>query len=114
MQWSDRGRSSDLEDRRGGGGGFGGLLGLPLMLLSGRMGLGGIVLFLVLAFFFRGNFLSLIGGGAGTTQDAARPVNDPAEEPKVRFVSFVLDDVQQTWDGVFQQRGGQYPHAHLV
>jgi predicted metalloprotease len=118
MKWSDQGRSGDLEDRRGegvGGGGLGGF-GMPLlMLLSGRMGLGGIVLFLVLAFFFRGNFLSLLGGGsASAPSSAARPVTDPAEEPKVRFVSFVLDDTQQTWERIFQERGAQYQHSHLV
>ncbi len=117
MQWSDRGRSSDLDDERGGGGGgLGGGLGVPLlMLLSGRMGVGGILLFLVLAFVFRGNFLSLIGGGsASAPSGVARPVNDPAEEPKVRFVSFVLDDTQQTWDRIFEEKGRQYPHAKLV
>ncbi len=120
MRWSDRGRSGDLEDRRGESvGGFGGGGGgLPFMLLSmvaSRFGLGGIVVLLLLMFLFRGNFLSLIGGGSSSAPtSAARPVNDPAEEPKVRFVSFVLDDVQQTWGQIFEQRGMQYPHAHLV
>ena len=118
MRWSDEGRSSDLEDRRGGSGGGGGLggFGLPLlMMLTSRMGLGGVVLFLVIAFFFRGSFFSLLGGGsAGTPSRAVQPVNDPAEEPKVRFVSFVLDDTQKTWERIFQERGAQYQHAHLV
>jgi hypothetical protein len=66
-------------------------------------------------FLFRGSFRSLIGGGSSAAPtSAARPVNDPAEEPKVRFVSFVLDDAQQTWERIFQERGMQYPHAHLV
>ncbi len=119
MEWEDRGRSSDLEDRRGesvGGGFGGGGLGIPLMLLSGRMGIGGVLLFIVLALVFRGNFLSSIGLGAGNTASttAPRAVNDPAEEKKVHFVSFVLDDAQQTWEKIFQERGLQYPHAHLV
>ena len=118
MDWQDRGRSSDLEDRRGESVGLGGGGGLPLMLISmlfSRMGLGGVVLFLVLAFLFRGNLFNLIGGGSTSpSSSVARPVNDPAEEPKVRFVSFVLDDVQQTWGRIFQERGMQYPHAHLV
>lgn len=119
MRWSDRGRSGDLEDRRGEGlGGIGGGGGLPFMLLSmvaSRFGLGGIVVLLLVMFLFRGNFLSFIGGGSSSAPtSAARPVNDPAEEPKVRFVSFVLDDVQQTWEQIFEQRGRQYPHARLV
>ncbi|HEX6879253.1 MAG TPA: neutral zinc metallopeptidase [Terriglobales bacterium] len=119
MRWSDRGRSGDLEDRRGEGvGGIGGGGGLPFMLLSmvaSRFGLGGIVVLLLVMFLFRGNFLSFIGGGSSSAPTStARPVNDPAEEPKVRFVSFVLDDVQQTWEQIFEQRGRQYPHARLV
>jgi hypothetical protein len=119
MDWQDRGRSGDLEDRRGeSAGGLGGGGGLPLMLLSlvgNRFGLGGIVVVLLVMFLFRGSFLSLIGGGStAAPTSAARPVNDPAEEPKVRFVSFVLDDTQQTWERIFRERGMQYPHAHLV
>src|SRR5690606_4705072 len=34
-----------------------------------------------------------------------------AEEPQVRFVSFVLDDVQGTWQ---QLVDGEYPEARLV
>jgi len=119
MDWKDRGRSGDLEDRRGESvGGLGGGGGLPFMLLSmvaSKFGLGGIVVLLLVMFFFRGNFLSLMGGGSsGAPTSASRPVTDPAEEPKVRFVSFVLDDAQQTWERIFQERGLQYPHAHLV
>jgi hypothetical protein len=119
MDWQDRGRSGDLEDRRGdGAAGLGGGGGLPFMLLSfvaSRFGLGGVVVLLLAMFLFRGSFRSLIGGGSSAAPtSASRPVNDPAEEPKVRFVSFVLDDTQQTWERVFQERGMQYPHAHLV
>jgi len=109
MRWSDEGRSSDLEDRRGdspGGFGLGGF-GLP------HIGIGGILILLVLSFVFHRNFLALLGGGsANITQ--SRPVNDAGEEPEVRFVSFVLDDTQRTWQTLFQQQGRQYRHAKLV
>ena len=32
----------------------------------------------------------------------------------MRFVSFVLDDAQQIWERIFQERGMRYPHANLV
>ena len=52
------------------------------------------------------------GGDAPT---AAGPVaSTPEEEKKVEFVSFVLDDAQQTWDKLFQARGKPYEHAKLV
>src|SRR3954467_15620160 len=106
MRWSDSGRSSDLEDRRGeSGGGF----GLP------HLGIGGIVILGILSLVFHKNFFALLStgsGGTGTVQ--SRPVNDTAEEPEVHFVSFVLDDAQKTWQAVLQQQGKGYRHAKLV
>ena len=111
MRWSDEGRSSDLEDRRGdsGGGMFGGGFGLP------HLGIGGVLFLLVLSLVFHRNFFALLGGGSlstGTTQ--SRPVNDPAEEKEVHFISYVLDDAQSTWAATFQQQGKPYRHAKLV
>ena len=40
---------------------------------------------------------------------------DAAEKPEVQFVSFVLDDVQNTWTKILpEQAGVQYHHAKLV
>lgn len=105
MRWSDSGRSSDLEDARGGGGGFGGM----------HIGIGGFIILLILSFVFKRNLFTLLstdGGSAPTAQ--SQPVNDPAEEKEVHFVSFVLDDAQKTWTTVLGQKGIQYPHAKLV
>jgi predicted metalloprotease len=109
MRWTPGGRSSDLEDARGGGGGFGGFG------MGRGLGLGGIVILLLLSVVFKKNFFTLLstdGGGAPAAQ--SRPVNDPKEEPEVQFVSFVLDDAQNTWTGILEQKGVQYPHAKLV
>jgi len=113
MQWRPGGRSRDLEDRRGGGfGGFGG--GMPIRV-GGRLGIGGFLLLLLLSVVFKQDFLSVLGGGqAGAPATSSRPVNDPAEEPMVQFVSFVLDDTQATWSRLLQERGVQYPRAKLV
>ena len=106
MRWSDEGRSTDLEDRRGGSlSGF----GLP------HIGIGGAILLLVLSILFHRNFFALLSGGSlstGSTQ--TRPVEDSTEEPEVHFVSFVLDDNQRTWTQIFQQQGRSYRHAKLV
>jgi uncharacterized protein len=106
MRWSDEGRSSDLEDRRGGSpGGF----GLP------HIGIGGAILLLVLSLVFHRNFFALLGGGSLSTDSTqTRPLNDSTEEPEVHFVSFVLDDTQRTLTQVFQQQGRSYRHAKLV
>jgi uncharacterized protein len=106
MDWTPGGRSSDVEDRRGGGGfGIGG----------GGLGIGGFIIVLLLSLVFHKNFFSLIGTGGGTTATTnTRPVNDPAEEPEVQFVSFVLDDAQKNWTEILAQRNVRYPHAKLV
>jgi hypothetical protein len=46
---------------------------------------------------------------------AARSARDRQEEPEVRFVSFVLDDVQKNWDKMLPAQAGiPYRHAKLV
>ena len=111
MRWNPGGRSEDLEDRRGEGGGgmqFGGI----------HLGLGGVVILFILSLVFKRDFLSLLGNGdsAGTGTVATRtdPARDQQEEPMVQFVSFVLDDAQKTWPQILAQQGVQYRHAKLV
>jgi predicted metalloprotease len=115
MKWTPGGESGDIEDRRdesgGGGGGFqfGGI----------HIGLGGAVILLVLSFVFKTNLFALLGGGGVQTESPGisqpNPQQDQAEKPLVQFVSFVLDDVQNTWTTILpQQTNDQYRHAKLV
>ncbi len=94
MRWIPGGRSRNLEDRRGGGG-----MGLPGGL--GGMGIGGIVLVVAFALITKQNPLALLGAmsGDGSAAVATEPIEDPAEEPQVRFVSMVLDSAQAMWHG---------------
>jgi predicted metalloprotease len=115
MRWTPGGESQDIEDRRdesgGGGGGFqfGGM----------HIGIGGAVVLLVLSLIFKQNFFALLGGG-GTSPNPATtsqpdPGRDSAEKPLVQFVSFVLDDTQNTWTQILPQQSGKpYHHAKLV
>ena len=110
MRWTPGGRSGNLEDRRGASGGFGGFGG-------GRgLGLGGIVILLVLSLIFKQDFLSLAGGGGAAPSSAPAPINDPAEEKSVQFLSFVLDDAQDTvWAALLPQTmNTRYSDARLV
>ena len=113
MRWTQGGNSEDLEDRRdetggGGGGGFGGI----------HLGLGGTIIVLILSLLFKKDFFSLLGGGEGVMPSSAQsqvdPQRDAWEEPTVKFVSFVLDDTQKTWETALQARGVPYRHAKLV
>jgi predicted metalloprotease len=82
-----------------------------------RLGLGGMLVLLVLSVVFKRDFLSLAtsgGGGAPQTTSQPNPVNDQREEPQVQFVSFVLDDAQNTWAQLLPAQGVQYRKAKLV
>ena len=116
MRWNPGGTSDDVEDRRGdsgGGMGFGGGGGM-------RLGLGGLLILGVLSLIFKTNFFSLLGGGGGSASvdqpaiTQSRPVDDPKEQKEVQFVSFVLDDAQNTWTQILPKYGAEYHHAKLV
>ncbi len=110
MRWSPGGRSSNLEDRRGGGGRFiGG---------AGGLGAGTIIILIILSIVFKRDMFQLVsdpGVGAGPETAASPPAETtPAEERLVDFVSFVLDDAQNVWGQVLPQHGAQYRPARLV
>ncbi|HKN68845.1 MAG TPA: neutral zinc metallopeptidase [Gemmatimonadaceae bacterium] len=111
MRWTPGGESSNIEDRRGQGGGF-----IP----GGRagMGIGGAVIMLVLSLIFGRDFVT---GGTTTDSTGAAPAvangevaSSPSEERLVQFVSFVLDDVQNTWRSILADRHVPYQDAKLV
>ena len=109
MRWTPGGRSSNIEDRRGGGFMPGGRAG---------MGIGGAVVMLVLSLIFGRDFVT---GSTTTGTDNAAPAaangevaSSPAEERLVQFVSFVLDDVQNTWRSILGDRHVPYQDAKLV
>jgi len=108
MRWTPGGRSDDLEDRRGQGGGIGGM----------HIGIGGFLILLILSVVFKRDFFSLVGAGGGvspgTTTSQPDPARDAREEPVVQFVSFVLDDNQKTWANILQSQGVPYDRAKLV
>ena len=111
MRWTPGGSSDDVEDRRdeSGGGGFrpGGI----------HLGLGGIVVLFILSLIFKRDFLSLVSTdsvGTGTAVSQPDPVRDQQEKTLVDFVTFVLNDTQNTWSQVLPAQGVPYRHAKLV
>ncbi len=116
MRWIPGGRSTNVEDRRGESTG-------PRRA-GMNLGIGGMLVLLVLSAVFHKDFFALLGqggGGPATTADSDSgsgslpvPETSAQEEQLAQFVSFVLDDVQQTWVGLAPQLGTQYEPAKLV
>src|SRR5882672_9161528 len=116
MRWTRGERSEDLEDRRGESSGRGSGL-----RVGGGVGLGGAVILLVLSLVFGQNFFALLDGGGALTPapGGGAPTGparkgSPAEEQAADFMSFVLDDVQNTWAREFTRLGHEYERAKLV
>ena len=121
MRWNrDEEVSPDIEDRRGEGGGGGGFgFGGGGM----RLGLGGLIVLGILSLVFKRNFFALLdsnpspGAGRPSAVDVTHsgpPVAQSSEEKeRIKFVSFVVNDVQKTWDAEFPKLGGTYQHAKL-
>ncbi|HLJ90810.1 MAG TPA: neutral zinc metallopeptidase [Candidatus Angelobacter sp.] len=117
MRWTPGGRSPNLEDRRGSGGfRMGGLGSSGFGIGGGRLGLGGLLVLFVLSIVFRQDFFSLLGGHGDVmrTSTGSDAAIDAREEPKVQFVSFVLDDAQNTWRQILPTAGIPYRDAKLV
>ena len=112
MRWTPGGVSGDVDDERdnsgggGGGFGFGGI----------HLGIGGTLVLVVLSLIFRTNLFSLFSGGPQPVHRTSYTGRtNPQEQKEVQFVSFVLDDVQHTWDRLLPaSTGKRYRHARLV
>ncbi|MDR2837948.1 MAG: zinc metallopeptidase [Azonexus sp.] len=114
MRMDDYRESDNLEDRRGEGGGGGGL-----RLGGGHLGVGTIVVALVASYFLGVNPLTVLnmlsGGGIPAVQQSAPPAHrPPADDSTARFVSQVLASTEDTWNQVFQANGKRYQDPKLV
>ena len=107
MRWRRGGVSSDVEDRRGSS------VGRGL-----KLGIGGTLVVGLLSMLLGTDLFAVIGAGGGggvPTSEPGAPVSETAaEREQVEFVSFVLDDLQQTWTGEFSRAGQDYDRATLV
>jgi predicted metalloprotease len=115
MRWEGDRESSNVEDRRGqgGGGGFGGFG------LGGRsVGLGTIVIALVASWLFGVSpsaILNLLTGGGGAQVTQQAPARQQgAEDDQTRFVRTVLGYTEDTWTQIFREHGGTYTPPTLV
>jgi predicted metalloprotease len=120
MQWDGQRESDNVDDVRGDGGGSGGGGGsLVGGLLSGRMGVGTIVVALVASYFLGINPLTVLGflsgGGAPSQQvQQAQPHATPADDVLAHHVKKTLASTEDVWGKLFQAAGSQYRAPRLV
>ena len=121
MKWEGNRESDNVEDRRsgGGGGGYSGGGGGLGALLSGRIGVGTIVIALLGGWVLGINPLTILGllsgEGAPTAQVQQAPAQrPPADDRMAKFVSTVLADTEDVWGQVFKQGGATYQNPKLV
>ncbi len=105
MRMDDYRESDNVEDRRGGGGG-----GL------GGVGIGGVVLALVISYFTGINPMTLLGIMEQTpiARHEAPAHKPPANDDTARFVSRVLASTEDVWQAGFQANGKRYEAPKLV
>jgi uncharacterized protein len=84
----------------------------------GPLGIGGGLVMLILSLIFGPQVFDQ-GGGSPTDmvqggEVGLSPEDSAREEPMVQFVSFVLDDAQETWANAFRGAGADFRPARLV
>lgn len=105
MKWKGRRASSNVEDRRGMGGGGKTLIG---------GGLGGIIIVLLFT-FLGGDPGELLGNMAGSDSGTSVPYEESEPEKELAdFVSVVLADTEEVWTELFEEQGLQYKEPTLV
>lgn len=106
MRWAKGRRSTNIEDRRGGG---------RIARTAGIGGAGAIIA--AIAVFFLGGdprmVLDLVGGSGGSISQQEIQTS-PEEEQVKDFLSVVLADTEDTWGPIFQQAGATYQPPNLV
>ncbi len=124
----DGDESSNIEDRRGAGGSFGGMggggMGIPIPMGGGGLFRGGfgLVAVVVMALIFGVDPMALLGGltgGSSGYSDVAPPPpraarQAPAGDAETQFVSRVLKSTEDVWGEQFQKAGRQYRQPRLV
>jgi predicted metalloprotease len=132
MRWRGRRQSTNVQDQRGQGGGFGGGgLGrgggfrIPMgggVRRAGGGGISGIILLVVLFFALRAcgiDPLEILAGGDGVP-DGGRITQESSQsgarsnDEMTQFVSTVLAETEDAWNGIFEAEGLQYEEPKMV
>jgi uncharacterized protein len=110
MRLDDERESENVEDRRGQGFGGGGI-GMP------HVGIGAVAVALLASYFFGINpstVLSVLSGGSNQGVQSAPAERPPADDSMAKFVSKILAETEDTWQGAFRASGATYREPKLV
>jgi len=125
MRWEDLPQSDNVEDRRGGDGGFGGGPGGGFPIGGGGLGIGSVIVLGLLGWALGidpGLLISgaeILTGGQQPRQETPyregprRPTSAPTDDTG-KFVSAVLGSTEVTWKNIFQKEGQTYRAPRLV
>ncbi|HEY9634749.1 MAG TPA: neutral zinc metallopeptidase [Coleofasciculaceae cyanobacterium] len=108
MRWELGRKSSNVEDRRGGG------VAGPVAVGGG---IGAIVLSVIVALLGGDPSVILNQGGAPSDRsrtEAPQTQRPPANDRMTQFVSVVLADTEDTWGSLFRKQGATYVEPKLV
>lgn len=111
MRWQRGYSSDDVDDRRGQQPSSAGMGGAPigiLFFLFRRFGIPGVLVG-GLALYFMGGL-----NGVEPSSSLQSGEHAAANSEAVQFVSWVLDDVQSSWQQAFAARGQTYQKARMV
>jgi uncharacterized protein len=130
MKWEGRRQSDNVEDQRdgnSGGGGIGrggGFRGGSGMRVARGGGLSTIVILIVMFFVLKAcgidatSILSGSDGGLGGSftqeEQVATPRTQASTDKMTAFVKTVLAETEDTWTGIFEANGEQYPAPTMV
>jgi uncharacterized protein len=126
MRWRGRRQSENVQDARGQGGGFGGGglgrgggIRLPMGRGVGGGGISGIIILVILFFVLRACGIDPLevlteGGGPAGGGGQITQTNTQASDEMTQFVSTVLAETEDVWNGIFQAEGLDYTEPTLV
>ncbi|CAD7289054.1 hypothetical protein LMG7974_01310 [Campylobacter majalis] len=117
MRWRDSRRSSNIEDRRSGGGFGSGRIGSLLPIIRFLLGsnIGRVVLGLgVVAYFMGYNPLALLDLDMSQTSSQVQIAQNEQENERFAFVSAVLAQTEDVWSKIFKDHGATYVEPNLV
>jgi len=125
MRWKGGRRSDNVEDRRGDTPAYNASAGAAPMLLRLlpamlRTKIGRVILIGGVVVVFGGRMLGIdvlglfLGGGGSAPTPRASTELSAQEQQLADFVSVVLADTEDTWNGIFRAQGGQYKEPTLV